>query len=219
MATPPRSTSTRSGPTIGMTRPSSIRASSSSQVRWRHAPAPAGLGGVGGVEGAVPGSISRRYLRGPRCALGNLSEGTAHRVPAPPTPLPDSLAPQLPSSLAPQLPSSLASPRDPEDLSRLNHDVELTLGVLPEAGDLAPGTEGRPVALIGRRRSLQAEAPDPPGAVIGVEVEPTEARGGRTAVNVAAGNGAAVGVVVVEDRQGESAPGAARGRRVAGHAP
>src|SRR5260221_7520693 len=74
---------TSSDPTIGTTFPSSIRASSSSQVRCRHAPA-AGGRGVGADE-AVPGSMAGRCLRATWAGVGYSEEITLRPALAPPS--------------------------------------------------------------------------------------------------------------------------------------
>src|SRR4029077_7301597 len=113
-------------------------------------------------------------------------------------------------------PSLLGLRHDPVDTALLGQDVDLSGGILPEAGNVAPRAERLPVPLVGRLPADEAKAPDPALAVVAVEVDALERGDGRAAVHVASGDGAPLRVIIVENGQRETGPiaGLAGGGRV-----
>src|SRR3989442_1208035 len=74
---------------------------------------------------------------------------------------------------------------DPRDPSVAGQEVELARGVDPE-GENLPLVVELPLPVVHHPTAHPTEAPDPPGAVIGVEVMARERRQGLATVDEAA---------------------------------
>src|SRR5215831_11037831 len=92
-------------------------------------------------------------------------------------------------------------PREPVDLVARGDDVELTARVRAERDDAAD-VGGIPVDLLDRLVVREAEAAEKPRAVVRVEIAPLQRRDRRGTVDVATGDRARAGrVIVLEHRR------------------
>src|SRR4051794_19099041 len=88
-----------------------------------------------------------------------------------------------------------------ENAAALYDDVELAGRILAKAGDGSAGTQRGPIGQFGGLAFLVAQAPDPPLAVVGKEVEALQGWNGGAPIDIAARDRAALVVGVLEVRQ------------------
>ena len=94
------------------------------------------------------------------------------------------------------------------------HHVELALVGLSEIDDAEGGVDQLPV--VADLVSLMAKPPDAPGVIVSVDVGPGDFRQPLAAIDKASGDGAEIGVAVLDDRlqngrRPQAAIGAGRG--------
>src|SRR5216683_5986420 len=89
-------------------------------------------------------------------------------------------------------------------------DVELATRILSERAESTADGQGRPIATLRRGAADVAKRPYPTAAVITVEIHAGEGGHAGAAIDVAAGDGASVGVTVLDDRKDEAGHVAAR---------